>query len=281
MQGSIPAYIVKGLLAHHGPALQKLTIRATSTAHTFTEEIFQLIGEHCGVLQELQVPLQRTTSGTDEAAALDALGSIRSLHTLRLKLEWKYVVLVRKGFSTPWPSQPSETSWAYDPLPIWTNQSLWTAWDQEPSFLSAGHPMPQPIYNGDIRDTLIRAAVDETFARAAWDRLCQQGCRLRLLDLRSLSSMEPPIRHWDNWHFLRTVTNLMEAHFLLQRSMADDSIVLSVNLEADKLEASSKYEMPDELKDHFRRLWPSKSVDGSWQDDWSSLPFPLTSIPTS
>jgi hypothetical protein len=141
--------------------------------------------------------------------------------------------------------------------------------------------MPQPIYNGDIRDTLIRAAVDEEFARAAWDRLCQQGCRLRLFDLHSLSSMEPPIRHWDNWHSLRTVTILMEGHFLLQRSMADDDTVLSVDLTAEKLEESFEYEMPDELMEHFRRLWPSKSADGSWQDDWSSLPFPLTSIPTS
>lgn len=275
------------MLPHHGPALQQLSIHSTTTGHKFTGRVFQLISEHCHMIQELHIPLRRTASGLDEAAALDALGNIKSLRVLRPRLAQGYMNPELEKAADFYASEPEpqffqdDPSWFLDPLPPRADRPLWTAWDHERSYLSFEESSDPPIRNGDIREALVKAAVDETFARAVWDRL--SAIFLRLLEPYGSTEMQD----YDSFPDLvdaifgfSVEVASMKTHFVLQRSMADDETILAVDLHAIKMKGQKQSPRHSpEFLDHFGRTWPEKTALGSWEEGWLSLPFPVPPPP--
>lgn len=269
IDGPLDSRIVDTVLSHHGQTLKKLSL------HPFEEKFYQSHGRdlrgipfeftkdrilqvkaQCPVLEELAIPIKRNRSSATEAELYKCLGGMESLRSLFLILDCSNWRVVRDR--------------TYEPK-----------FDEEDQ-----KPLNTSIYSfllrGELKETFINCAVDETLACSIWRTvtLNKTGKRLERLKLWPTGGGE----YGGNYGLPPTFTGMAQnltRSWLFERVPQDGKEEFTVReLVQDRREACDQaeadylsYRHDPEIWEVFHSIWPSREGSKDWQDDWSSFPL--------
>ncbi|PYH71212.1 uncharacterized protein BO88DRAFT_479418 [Aspergillus vadensis CBS 113365] len=265
--GYNPAILPTAILKRHGPTLTELKLHYKRTqfqqvdearrlshegevAPIFPPAVITRIAASCPALRTLCICVQRYRGHPAEARAYDALAQFPALQTLDLVLN---CVAAREADGTP--SPPRELS-AYE-------QELYTY-----------HSRQIPKWR--IRDRMINSAIDESLAKAIFNRIRkgQQGGSLQLLRLHSYLgkfrkytvstgiSHRVPVRAWE-------ISSQMAGAWQVEW-LEDDRLRLE-----NRLKPSRDHEAVIRPQDGeiFESIWPSTREHKTWPLEWCSWPL--------
>jgi hypothetical protein len=263
---------IHDILRRHGASLLHLCLNLSPSKQALGMDNVRQIHKYCHALERLEIPIQRTQGDAEEVKIYRILGSLPKLARLSITLK------------------------SIDISPNLNNNLLesvstnFNTFEQQP-FLIGGQPMTPPRLNGDIRNSFINRAVDETLARSIYDVLSstkQPGCK----------PIESLTLHHDYVSFLRreegdhvqypsAVEEYLNTTWLLRRETCHNEQTCSTETKVDvrsgdwlgrtdrkKLLPTTLH--PD-LEAVFRSVWPRRENDtGNWKEDWHSFPLATT-----
>jgi hypothetical protein len=251
--------LLANICTHHGHTLYELALRDvftfTKPRVQFTAADISMIGSSCSVLSNLDIIIKRSMSNRSETKCYEALGTIRTLKKLHIRLDC---------------DNPG------DPGPPSDN------WDEFNKTRSAGF-----FYNGHLEFAIVNSAVDETLATSIWDVISEnthnQGLEsLVITCTRCTFGNRIP-------NGLRAISGNLSRSYQITASIPGDRRKLKVveltkesREKRDEIQRKSEEEMLKKCGHRglnspcfevFKRLWPLEDGGKNWQEAWCSWPL--------
>lgn len=278
--GPLEPKILDAILSRHGPTLQKLNLRPSENEReeeeytgaylgnykpmVFGKEHILQIQTQCPALQELAIPVKRTTSNTVEAEIYKSFGKMECLQSLFLTLdcsEWRLTddASYKQGFA-----------------------------DEEESKLSLKLSDLEFLREDHLRDIFINCAVDETLARSIWEIICQHKVGKQLESLKLWTRGGGSFGNFDHSYEIDKVVGNLSRSWLIERVVGDVLNVRELGRGAREmrdqeltdrykskagLDRTGFYSEPEIVFGVLHRIWARKEGSRDWREDWSSLPL--------
>ncbi|KAH6629785.1 hypothetical protein C7974DRAFT_395218 [Boeremia exigua] len=261
VHGAIDEQTVDAILSRHGKTLQQLSLRPQESRYAedrdphqeipmeFAKEHLIQIEAQCPILEDLSITIKRDMSSPSETSMYRCFSKMKRLRSLFLTLDCSNLRVSRNP--------------EYNPNFEGEDQQL----------VGRG-----PQKRGDLRQTLINCAVDETLARSICYAINQDktGTQLEHLKIWTMGGCEynsEPGVYCDS----EILRNLGRS-WLIERNPRDDRndfIIreLGKHAEALKEKLTESKLTESALGQVFRSIWPSREGSKGWRHDWSSFPL--------
>ncbi|KXT11466.1 hypothetical protein AC579_3303 [Pseudocercospora musae] len=246
-------------LAHHGPHLTSLTLwskmprsRRDRVRALKPSQMEDLVGR-CPQLQHLVCTIQR-----DYRPAFEEVRTYRALATLK-KLHFACLTLrpLRSDIGSDGTVGFDDVFDDFHSQRIEVNRAT-------------------SIEYGYIRDAFMNTAVDAALVDSIWSAITssRKDHPLEKLEVRSqrndtpLGTVASPIAERIFAHFC--------SDWVARRSVRDDSDELVIEKTWQEEERQSKTDAKIEYSSEmevFRKIWPKKSLQSDWRNDWGSFPL--------
>jgi hypothetical protein len=250
------------ILARHGSTLRELVLKGI----TLTSANIEVIGDHCPLLEDFKLSIERSKSDNVETKCYEALGRFASLVELELYLECSEP---QRHLDEPEEDEDNFYRQVYTPDP---------------------DGCPQ-VYYSHVRDALVNSAIDKALAISIWDIISANRSGRALERLR-INSGGGDCLGGTVADYLPERARHMSRSFQLTKSERDDRNDVRIyeigggwrkwrdknerEKEAEMIKKGIEYSGYSKMKSLFERLWPPKSGSLDWRDDWSSYPLQTT-----
>jgi hypothetical protein len=281
LKGWNPSHSMIPILSLHGCPLTRLVIEPYRQDPFTASDIIE-IALQCPNVQELDITISRSEGDIFEVEKYRSLGKFLALRDLKIRLDKTDIKSL----------VPEGNERTYDGVPITPPHVSFDQFDLE---LCDKSPDPDGsvcdrllFRNGDVRQTLVNAAIDETLVKRIF-QIVEESKRANS-STRTLQSLEVcscgKTETWDargyNGHVLfEDVPFAMQRTWLATRPLGVGVGIEVVQTDVDAMKGRLEYQkrfdwkddmLPVWLEPSFRRLWPKKT-GASWQDDWHSFPL--------
>jgi len=261
VHGPIDSHIVDAILSYHGQKLKKLNLRPFEEHFNFsngrdrrdipmefTKDHILQIHDQCPVLEELAIPVKRNKSSASEAEMYRCFNKMESLRFLFLTLDCSNWRVSRDSMFNPQFDKEDEMPVNY----------------------------PHPLKRGNLKETFINCAVDETLARSIWKTISRSKTGRQLERLKLWTTGGGEYGGITFVSFSTIIQNLSQS-WLIERDPRDDQEDVIIRelgqhvMEPDDIQVRRSLE--SNAGQVFRTIWPCKEGSKDWREDWSSFPL--------
>jgi hypothetical protein len=242
--------IIYKIFAHHGRTLQGFIIEPYmppgQKAHEkhplyplFNASDLVSLSRQAPHLEELRLPLRRSLGSQTECKLYEALGRFPSLHSLVLDLDCNFRESIARDYN---------------------------------QFSEQNVELP-------ARDVFINAAMDETLAKAIWDKIDLSGGGKRLRNLRISILGVSSLRRAEG-----EIARRLARQFLITRSMSyvgghmkireiGQGRIESQTARQLEYDEDEVFELPKRVQEIVLSLWPTETQEFTWDFEWKSFPL--------
>ena len=254
------------IMNYHGPTLRTLSIWTCSEPGYFKishVEAIQL-SQSCPRLDELKLRVTRSLGDKAEVAIYEALGKIRTLRRLTLSLDASQTQLF-----------PDSEDDADEP-PTPPNDPAFDDFDQQIYDVSDFAFLRPRV--GHVRRALMNSALDEALCRAIFQCISSAKPEKSVLFDQLKLHIQGGGKFGHASADIYQITEEISHEWLVTRSPRDSSRHV-LHIEdlgpVDKSWSKPGECLPSKLGSIYRIIWPSKSADEDWRNDWHSWPLSL------
>jgi hypothetical protein len=207
-------------------------------------------------VEELAITVKRNKSGTSETEIYECLGKMKNLRSLFLVLDCSNWRITRDPTYSP----------AFDER------------DQQ----SVGGDTWRFLKRGELKETFINCAVDESLARNIWNTIsrAKTGRLLERLKLWPTGGGQYGGSSAQPLTFLAIAQNMARSWLLerIPREDAEDFTIVELGLAARETLDEERanylaYRHDPEIWDVLFSLWPACESKKDWREGWSSFPL--------
>ncbi|KAK4494501.1 hypothetical protein PRZ48_014799 [Zasmidium cellare] len=251
-------------MSRHGSSLTQLDLRpggAKKHRLVLGPEEVEWISRYCLTLEILEMTVKRSQGDSQEVAMYRAIGRMPRLQTLILTLDSSERGVLTESLSDNEKDLSCEED--FDEL------------DMEILDWNTSHSVPR---KGHLRKMLINSALDETLARSIYDTMAAskpaRGLPFTAIYFHSKGGGDfgNGIPQDEQLVFFE-----LGRHWRLEATGTDGLVVkengTGLNRYFEEGTWTRSHDLSARIEPVFRRLWPKKSEEGSWIDDWHSFPL--------
>ena len=264
--GTLHTELLAKICDRHGSALRELALTPYEGLYDMAgpplliaAADISMIGSSCPHLSNLDITIRRSMSNRSETKCYEALGTIRTLKKLHVRLDCTNPTNL---------GPPSDN------------------WDEFNKTLS-GLSMPR-VHHGHLEYAIVNSAVDETLARSIWDVISENTHKPPLESLEITSCGGSGFGNSHPGDLMTIVRNLSRSYLITVSASSDGDKLKVVEMTKESREKSDELqrkleEVMLEKWGHrglngpsftvFNRLWPLEEGNKNWREAWCSWPL--------
>jgi hypothetical protein len=243
---------IESIAMRHGPRLRRLHLARLPRfwQHLNQKDILQL-GEHCPLLEELSLAVQRSKGDTKEVALYRALGTLRSLQYLDLGLDVSPAAFYRKEECLAVPPQEQSFTAIESPTDLSFDE-----FDNEYTELYSGGFYK--LRKGHIRDVMINSVVDQDLACAIFRIISS----VEIDRLQELEAIKLSVKgNGGAGSRLHELVDLVSSSWVIRRDTRDGhhgelKVEEPIRWIPDHLLHARGAYLGSDLDEIFQRIWP-------------------------